>query len=97
MQEELAQDPFAGIPRETIGAAVKERPRAMRARRRWLWIGLALGVTTLGSAGGWYALTRPAAPIGPAIAVVARRDLSATVTATGTIKAMVGAADQPGL
>jgi multidrug efflux pump subunit AcrA (membrane-fusion protein) len=41
--------------------------------------------------GGWYALTRSASPIGPAIALVTRRDLSASVTATGTIKAMVGA------
>jgi HlyD family secretion protein len=91
MQEELAQDAFAGMPRETIGAAVKERPRAMRTRRKGLWIGLALAVTAFGSVGGWYALTRSSGPTGPAMAVVTRRDLSAVVTATGTIKAMVGA------
>ncbi len=91
MSEELVQDAFAGIPRETIGARVQEKSRAMRTPRRWLWIGLALTVTALGSAGAWYALTRSANPTGPAIALVTRRDLSATVTATGTIKAMVGA------
>ncbi len=91
MQEELAQDAFAGIPRETIGAAVKERPRAMRTRRKGLWIGLVLAVTAFGSVGGWYGLTRSPGPTGPAMAVVTRRDLSAVVTATGTIKAMVGA------
>ncbi len=91
MQEELAQDAFAGIPREAIGAPVRESSRGMRTRKKWLWIGLALAVTALGSAGGWYALSRSGGPIGPATALVARRDLSATVTATGTIKAMVGA------
>ncbi len=91
MQEELAEAAFAEIPRETIGAAVKARPRAERTRRRWLWVGLALVVTASASVGGWYALTRPAGPVGPAMAVVTRRDLSATVLATGTIKAMVGA------
>jgi macrolide-specific efflux system membrane fusion protein len=39
----------------------------------------------------WYAFKRPAGATGPATALVTRRDLSATVTATGTIKAMVGA------
>jgi HlyD family secretion protein len=91
MSEELVQNAFAGIPRETIGASVQEKSRAMRTRRKGLWIGLALAVTASGSLGGWYALTRSAVPIGPAIAVVTRRDLSAMVTATGTIKAMVGA------
>jgi HlyD family secretion protein len=91
MSEELVQDAFAVLPRETIGASVQEKSRAMRTRRKWLWIGLALAVTALGSAGAWYTLTRSANPTGPAIALVARRDLSATVTATGTIKAMVGA------
>jgi len=91
MSGELAQDAFAGIPRESIGAPLREKSRAMRTRRKWLWIGLALAVTALGSAGAWYTLTRSANPAGPAVALVARRDLSATVTATGTIKAMVGA------
>jgi multidrug efflux pump subunit AcrA (membrane-fusion protein) len=91
MSEELVQNAFAGIPRETIRASVQEKSRAMRTRRKWLWIGLALAVTALGSAGAWYTLTRSASPAGPAVAPVTRRDLSATVTATGTIKAMVGA------
>jgi len=61
------------------------------AGRRWLWISLL--IVALGAAGAttWYALRRPPSASGPATAVVARRDLSATVTATGTIKAMVGA------
>ncbi len=91
MQEELAQDTFAALPPEAIGEAVNGRPRAVGTRRRGLWIGLAFGVTALGAAGGWYALTRPVGHTGPALAVVSRRDLNATVTATGTIKAMVGA------
>ncbi len=50
-------------------------------------------MVALGAAGaaGWYVLRRPASANGPVTSVVARRDLSATVTATGTIKAMVGA------
>jgi macrolide-specific efflux system membrane fusion protein len=50
-------------------------------------------IVALGTAGAstWYVLRRPAAANGPVTTVVARRDLSATVTATGTIKAMVGA------
>jgi len=91
MQKELTRDAFSEMPRGTIGESARQRPRARRARRTRLWIGLALGVTTLGSAWGWYTLTRPTGPAGPPIAVVARRDLSAVVTATGTIKAMVGA------
>jgi multidrug efflux pump subunit AcrA (membrane-fusion protein) len=91
MSEELVQDAFAGIPRERIGASVQEKSRAMQTRWKWLWIGLALAVTALGSAGAWHTLTRSASPAGPAVAPVMRRDLSATVTATGTIKAMVGA------
>ena len=54
MSEELVRDAFAGIPRETTGASVQEKSRAMRTRRRWLWIGLALTVTALGSVGGWH-------------------------------------------
>jgi multidrug efflux pump subunit AcrA (membrane-fusion protein) len=57
----------------------------------WLWISLLIAV--LGAAGGisWYVLSRPPSATGPATAVVARRDLSATVTAIGTIRPMVGA------
>lgn len=60
-------------------------------KRKLLWIGLS--VTVLGAIGGtaWYGFKRPAGAAGPVTALVTRRDLSATVTATGTIKAMVGA------
>jgi RND family efflux transporter MFP subunit len=46
-------------------------------------------LAVLGGA-GWYVNGRTGTVTGPAIAVVARRDLSATVVATGTIKAVVG-------
>jgi len=61
------------------------------AGRRWLWISVL--IVALGAAGAttWYALRQPTSASGPATALVARRDLSASVTATGAIKAMVGA------
>jgi multidrug efflux pump subunit AcrA (membrane-fusion protein) len=63
----------------------------MRKGWRYFWIG-ALGVGVIGGgAGAWYKLARPAQPAGPATAYVARRDLTAAVTATGAIKAKVGA------
>ena len=63
----------------------------MGAGRRWLWISVL--IVALGAAGAttWYALRQPTSASGPATALVARRDLSASVTATGAIKAMVGA------
>jgi multidrug efflux pump subunit AcrA (membrane-fusion protein) len=63
----------------------------MPRKRKLFWI--LLSVAVLGATGGttWYAFKRPAGATGPAMAPVTRRDLSATVTATGTIKAMVGA------
>ena len=63
----------------------------MGAGRRWLWISVL--IVALGAAGAttWYALRQPTSANGPATALVARRDLSASVTATGAIKAMVGA------
>lgn len=63
----------------------------MPGKRKLFWI--LLSVAVLGATGGttWYAFKRPAGATGPAMAPVTRRDLSATVTATGTIKAMVGA------
>ena len=63
----------------------------MPRKRKLLWI--VLSVMVLAATGGatWYAFKRSAGATGPATALVARRDLSATVTATGTIKAMVGA------
>ena len=59
-------------------------------RRRLRWI--AAGVAALAILGGaaWYLHSRTGTATGPATAVVARRDLSATVVATGTIKAVVG-------
>jgi multidrug efflux pump subunit AcrA (membrane-fusion protein) len=63
----------------------------MPRKRKLFWI--LLSVAVLGATGGtaWYAVKRPAGATGPAVAPVTRRDLSAVVTATGTIKAMVGA------
>lgn len=63
----------------------------MATSRRWLWISVL--IVALGTAGAstGYILRRPASANGPVTSVVARRDLSATVVATGTIRAMVGA------
>jgi RND family efflux transporter MFP subunit len=51
-----------------------------------------LGTAAIAAAAGaaWYWQGRTATAAGPATAVVARRDLSSTVVATGTIKAVVG-------
>jgi macrolide-specific efflux system membrane fusion protein len=63
----------------------------MRVRRTAVWVSL-VGLVLAGAGGaGWYAVKRPAGASGPPTALVARRDLRAAVTATGTIKAMVGA------
>jgi macrolide-specific efflux system membrane fusion protein len=91
MQAELAQDASGVMLPDGITDRGEKRDRTMGKGRKLVWIGMAVSVIALAGAGGWYALSRPANPTGPAIALVARRDLSATVTATGTIKAMVGA------
>jgi multidrug efflux pump subunit AcrA (membrane-fusion protein) len=91
MRSELAQDVYDAMPREGIADPGAERPRAMAKGRRLTWISLTVAVIALAGTGAWYALTRPASSVAPPTAVVTRRDLSATVTATGTIKAMVGA------
>ena len=91
MQEELVRDNFGGMPVAAINISARTQPHVLRRPGARLWVGLGLATLAIGSAGGWYALTRPASPTGPAMAIVSRRDLSATVTATGTIKAMVGA------
>jgi len=63
----------------------------MPIKRKRLWIVLSLMVLAATGGAMWYAFKRPAGATGPATALVTHRDLSATVTATGTIKAMVGA------
>ncbi len=63
----------------------------MWSRRRLGWLALIVAVVAIGAGTTWSLLKRPTGPTGPVTALVARRDLSATVTATGTIKAMVGA------
>jgi len=63
----------------------------MPTKRKLLWIVLSVMVLVATGGAMWYAFKRPAGATGPATALVTRRDLSATVTATGTIKAMVGA------
>ena len=91
MQSELAQDAYEAILREEIADRGAERPRAREKGWKLVWISMTLAVIALAGTAGWYALGRPANPAGPAVAPVVPRDLSATVTATGTIKAMVGA------
>jgi multidrug efflux pump subunit AcrA (membrane-fusion protein) len=63
----------------------------MWRKRRLIWITVAVAVLAVGGGTTWYVLTRPTGSTGPVTALVTRRDLSATVTATGTVKAMVGA------
>lgn len=63
----------------------------MWSRRRLGWLVLIVAVVAIGAGTTWSLLKRPTGPTGPTTALVTRRDLSATVTATGTIKAMVGA------
>ena len=91
MQSELAQDAVEAMRRDVITNRGAERARTTGKGRKLVWIGMTVAVIALAGVGGWYVLTRPVATTGPTIALVARRDLSATVTATGTIKAMVGA------
>jgi len=80
-----------------LGGWAAARPAAwspedkMPTKRKLLWIVLSVMVLVATGGAMWYAFKRPAGATGPATALVTRRDLSATVTATGTIKAMVGA------
>ena len=63
----------------------------MRTGRKLL-LGVLLTIFVAGAgAAAWYVLKTPGAAAGPPTALVTRRDLSATVTAMGTIRAMVGA------
>jgi multidrug efflux pump subunit AcrA (membrane-fusion protein) len=91
MQSELTRNAFEAIGDNGLADRWEKRNRTMGKGRKLVWIGVAVSVIAVAGAGGWYALGRPANPAGPAVAPVVRRDLSATVTATGTIKAMVGA------
>jgi RND family efflux transporter MFP subunit len=72
------------------GAVAPPRERAP-AKRRWTlrWVAAAAVVVAAGSA-AWYIRGQTAKVVAPATAIVARRDLSATVVATGTIRAVVG-------
>jgi len=74
-----------------VTGGMEERAGIVRKGRRLVWISMAMLIAAIAGVGGWYVLARPVTTTGPATAVVTRRDLSATVTATGTIKAMVGA------
>ena len=63
----------------------------MNTKRKLVWSVLLVVIITGGGGAAWYVLKAPSSAAGPPTALVARRDLSATVTAVGTIKAMVGA------
>ena len=63
----------------------------MRMRGKLVWTVLLFVIVGAAGTAAWYLLKPAATAAGPPTAVVTRRDLSATVTATGTIKAMVGA------
>lgn len=69
---------------DTERAAAK-RPRALR------WLAAAAALIATAGVIAWYIRGQAASAVPPATAVVARRDLSATVMATGTIRAVVGA------
>lgn len=91
MHGEIARDRFEVTDRERIIGPPTARPRVLSTGGKFLRLSLVVIVIALAGAGGWYALGRSTTTTGPAVAPVMRRDLSATVTATGTIKAMVGA------
>ncbi len=91
MPGEMASEAVEVMRPDGISGRFGERAKIVRRGRGLVWIGMAALTAALAGAGGWYALARPVTTTGPAMAVVARRDLSAVVTATGTIKAMVGA------
>jgi macrolide-specific efflux system membrane fusion protein len=63
----------------------------MHTRRKPLLIVLAAVIVMAGGGATWYGLKAPSSAAGPPTALVASRDLSATVTAVGTVHAMVGA------
>lgn len=81
--------PDSAVP-PTPSATPAPPPDAPTRRHwvRWMMIGVAV-LAVLGGAASYLRGRTGTAP-GPAIAVVARRDLSTTVVATGTIKAVVG-------
>jgi multidrug efflux pump subunit AcrA (membrane-fusion protein) len=91
MQSELTRDALDAIRQDGIADRGEKRARTMGKGWKLFWISITLLVIALAGGGVWYGLGRPANPTGPAVAPVMRRNLSATVTATGTIKAMVGA------
>jgi membrane fusion protein, macrolide-specific efflux system len=80
-----------------LGGWAAARPAAwgaeakMPTKGKLLWVVLSAMVLATTGGATWYVFKRPAGATGPATALVVRRDLSATVTATGTIKAMIGA------
>ncbi|MBP1775028.1 MAG: macA, partial [candidate division NC10 bacterium] len=91
MPREMASDAVAVLQLEGATGRTEKRVGTMGRGRKLAWIsGIALMLVLAGAA-GWYGLMRPTVTTGPALAPVTRRDLSATVTATGTVKAMVGA------
>ncbi len=76
------------VPATAPSSAPAAAGLGRRHRLRWITAGAAALAVLAGAA--WYLQSRPGTATGPAAAVVARRDLSATVVATGTIKAVVG-------
>jgi len=91
MPGELAYDAAEVLQPEGATGRVEERAGTTGKGRKLVWTSGITLMLALAGAVGWYGLTRPTVTTGPALAPVARRDLSATVTATGTVKAMVGA------
>src|SRR3990172_2231749 len=62
----------------------------VKGRRAVRWLFVAVSLVIAGGGAAWYTGGQGTPPANPAIAIVSRRDLSATVVATGTIKAVVG-------
>jgi len=87
----MAYDAVEVLQPERATGRMEEKAGTMGNGRKLVWTsGIALMLVLAGAA-GWYGLMRPTVTTGPALAPVTRRDLSAVVTATGTVKAMVGA------
>jgi len=62
----------------------------MKRRRKWGWFAVGMAIIAVAAGLAWYGLAGRTKTVEAPTAVVARRNLVATVTATGTIRPIVG-------